>query len=221
MSSKFIFCLAIFWCVHFENSYSQSVFDNIFCECDTLVQSGYLLVFHTKDEIKELYKNNKRKNENKSYNLIYSLSGAKYVFIPFDKINKNSDFCTIFDNFTKNKSKNIYTLYSSINVANYKSLRGMENQFSLNWPNLDNNNYYEIKAGNSKYCFQIYILRSQWIRFKLKSINDAFNFVGREAKILDKNEANFNIFILKNIFECSCLSDIKYLPIKLWKIYKH
>ena len=215
MNFKLIFCV-IFFSISYIDLFAQSYSKDDILECDTLTQTGYLITIYEKKFIKEFLKNKKRKNENKSYELIYPLSGLNICFISDDSIKKHDEFLTVINNRFKYSSTSIYTLYGSLNSVDFKFLRGLDHEFLSKWPDNTNFNYYELVREKSRFCFQIYLMTAQWVRFKVRSIGTAYNFVGREARWLDKNESYYDIYILKKVIEYNATPELKNLPIKLW-----
>lgn len=201
-----------------NNVFAQNYSKNTILGYDTLTQTGYLVIIHKKDLIKDLIKNVKRKKENKNYELILSLSGVDVSFISFDTIKEDEKFLTAMNNHYKNNDTSIYTLYESLNVADFKFLRGLENKFLSKWPDINNNlNYYELAKGRSEFCFQICLITAQWVKIKVPSLQVAYDLTGRKAKHLKKDENYYEIYVLKEIVSYDPNPNLKGTPIKLWR----
>lgn len=210
MRAIVIFIFILLYC---NNTYSQKSDENLLCSLDTLNVTGYFIIIQTQEDINEIAENNKKREKGEPYNLIYSLSGLNSIFIPFDTLNCKE----LSDGFFENR-KNAYVLYSDMNMISLKSFRGLEDNFLAKWPDFNSSDYYISSAGeNIKYCIQIFSLSAQWVKLRLLSRKSAYDFIGRKAQYLKKDEPFYDIYVLKKVFDYNNFPDIMKLPIKHWK----
>jgi hypothetical protein len=215
MKMKLVFCILFF--IIQTNLSAQKYSENVILECDTLIQTGYFVTISDKKIINELIKNKKREKKGKTYELIYSLSGKNVRFIPFDSIKENDKFTTILDKRFKKNDVCIYTLYNSLNSADFKTLRGFEEKLPSKWIDSISCNYYELVKAKYNYCFQILSMTSQWIRIKVPSLEITYDLVGREANYLKKGLNYYEIYILDKIINYDMEPNLNNIPIKFWK----
>jgi hypothetical protein len=173
-------------------------------------------VVYTKDEIKSLEKNRRRKLRGKPYQVSFESSSLRF-FVSRDSLANKSFAAFLHDLMRKNKKEAFIECTGQYEEVLRKEFYARNNDsFACEWPNLISTNKYYTTRRRSRYCFKLYEISGWFIKFRVDTEEER-DAIGKKMRYIDPNLKDFFAYFFLRSESHSTYNSSLGKQVQLWK----